>query len=170
MYRSVSSAECLYCEYEKWRVKLANVNEGHFKFQGSPPHVACRRRNGGFSLIEVLISMVIFSIAVLGLAMGAGSVMRANKTSYFSTIAANLGQDKMEELKANPAALADCTANCDNPVPTHDGVAFTRTWAVILNVPASGVSQIDVTVDWTDYRFHSVTVSSAVLCPTTPCA
>ena len=107
--------------------------------------------------------MVIFSIAVLGLAIGAGSVMRANQTSYFSTIAVNLGQDKLEELKANPAALAGCTTVCDNPVPTHDGVAFTRTWDVTPGVPAAGVTQVDVTVGWTDYISHSVTVSSAIL-------
>jgi prepilin-type N-terminal cleavage/methylation domain-containing protein len=81
----------------KWNAKVDNVNKAQFKIRGSPPHVACRRRNGGFSLVEVLISMTIFAIAVLGLAIGAGSVMRANQTSYFSTIAVNLGQDKLEE-------------------------------------------------------------------------
>lgn len=143
------------------------MNRERFKFQSSPPHVACRRRNGGFSLIEVLISMTIFSIAVLGLAIGAGSVMRANQTSYFSTIAVNLGQDKLEELKSNKGDPVNffktCSTNCDATVPTHDGVGFIRTWTVGPLPGVAGVTQIDVTVGWTDYRFHSVTVSSAVL-------
>lgn len=143
--------------------KLDIVNIGQFKFQGSPLHVASRRWHRGFTLIEVLISMTIFSIAILGLAIGASSVMRANKTSYFSTIAISLAQDKLEELKANPATLTSCSTNCDSPVPIHDGVAFTRTWTVTPNSPAAGVSQVDVQVNWTDYTGHNVSISSAVL-------
>jgi len=140
-------------------------NKGHFKSQGSPLQVAGRRRHRGFTLIEVLISMTIFSIAILGLAIGASSVMRANQTSYFSTIAVSLAQDKLEELKANPGSLGSgCpTAPCENPKPTHDGVAFTRTWVVDPDFPVDGVSRIDVQVDWTDYITHTVSISSAVL-------
>ncbi len=138
-------------------------NKRHFKSQGSPLQVAGRRRHGGFTLIEVLISMTIFSIAILGLAIGAGSVMRANQTSYFSTIAISLAQDKLEELKANPATRTSCSTNCDNTVPTHDRVAFTRTWVVTDGSPVPGVSRVDVQVDWTDYMPHTVSISSAVL-------
>ncbi len=133
-------------------------NKGHFKSQGSPLQVVGRRRHRGFTLIEVLISMTIFSIAILGLAIGAGSVMRANQTSYFSTIAVNLGQDKLEELKANPATLAS-----DSDTDTIDNVIFTRTWTVTPNSPVSGVSRVDVQVEWTDYITHTVSISSAVL-------
>jgi len=138
-------------------------NKRHFKSQGSPLQVAGRRRHRGFTLIEVLISMTIFSIAILGLAIGAGSVMRANQTSYFSTIAISLAQDKLEELKANPATLAPCSTNCESPKPTHDGVAFTRTWEVTNGSPVPGVSRIDVQVEWTDHMTHTVSISSAVL-------
>jgi prepilin-type N-terminal cleavage/methylation domain-containing protein len=145
--------------------KLDMGNQRHFKSQGSPLQVAGRRRHRGFTLIEVLISMTIFSIAILGLAIGAGSVMRANQTSYFSTIAISLAQDKLEELKANPATLSpDCpTAPCESPKPTHDGVAFTRTWVVTNGSPVPGVSRIDVQVEWTDHMTHTVSISSAVL-------
>ena len=138
-------------------------NKGHFESQGSPLQGAGRRRHRGFTLIEVLISMTIFSIAILGLAIGASSVMRANQTSYFSTIAVSLAQDKLEELKANPATLTSCSTTCDSTVPTHDGVAFTRTWVVTNGSPVAGVSRVDVQVDWTDYITHTVSISSAVL-------
>ncbi len=134
-------------------------NKGHFESQGSLLQVAGRRRHRGFTLIEVLISMTIFSVAILGLAIGASSVMRANQTSYFSTIAVSLAQDKLEELKANPASLASGGPVTD----TTDGVVFTRNWTVTPNYPVAGVSRVDVQVDWTDYIAHTVSISSAVL-------
>ena len=134
-------------------------NKGHFESKGSLLQVAGSRRRGGFTLIEVLISMIIFSVAILGLAIGASSVMRANQTSYFSTIAINLGQDKLEELKANPVALASGGPVTD----TTDGVVFTRNWTVTPNSPAPGVSRVDVQVEWTDHITHTVSISSAVL-------
>ena len=88
--------------------------------------------------------------------------MRANHTSYLGTIATNLAQDKLEELKAKPAGLSSCASNCDNPVPTYHGVVFTRTWTLTPNSPVVGVQQIDITVNWTDYAAHSQTISAAV--------
>jgi len=116
----------------------------------------------GFTLIEILVAMVVFSIASLGLAMGVTSVMRSNQRSYLASIATNLAQDKLEELKASPASVGPCTENCDNPKPETNGVEFTRTWNVVDNSPVTGVKQIDVTVEWNDHTTHSFTVSSAV--------
>jgi len=117
----------------------------------------------GFTLLEVLVAMAIFSVAVLGLAIGATSIMRANKTSYLNTVATNLAQDKLEQLKATTVAnIASCSSSCDSPALTNKNVTFTRTWAVLLNNPTNGVNRIDVTVQWTDYTSHTFTVSSAV--------
>lgn len=133
-----------------------------FKVQGSMFSIVRRTSHGGFTLIEILVAMVIFAIATLGLAMGVASIMRANQTSYFTTIATSLAQDKLEELKANPASIASCATNCDNPVPIFDNVTFTRTWVVTEDTPVAGVKQIEVTVTWTNYTDHSLTMSSAV--------
>lgn len=117
----------------------------------------------GFTLIEVLVAMSIFSIAVLGLAVGATTVMRANQTGLYSTIATNQAQDKLEELKAKTSAnITSCSSSCDSPAKTFNNVTFTRTWTVTADSPVTGVKKIDVTVTWTDYISHNLTVSSAV--------
>ncbi len=117
----------------------------------------------GFTLIEILVAMVVFAIASLGLAMGVTSVMQSNQRSYMASIATNLAQDKLEELKAmSPVSVISCNINCDNPVPTTDGVEFTRTWNVVDYPPVTGVKQIDVTVQWEDHTTHSFTISSAI--------
>jgi prepilin-type N-terminal cleavage/methylation domain-containing protein len=110
----------------------------------------------GFSLIEVLVAIGIFSIAILGLAVGAITITRANKTSQFHTVGTNLAQDKLEQLKASAFAAVD--AGGDVPPPVQ-GVAFTRNWTV--NSTAT-FKQINVTVQWTDYTPHILTISSAI--------
>ena len=131
-----------------------------------PLKVQSSRLHGGFTLIEVLVAMSIFSIAVLGLAVGATSVMRANQTSYFVTVATNLAQDKVEELKGmTVSALPACSSYTDtgcSDTSSTSGLTFTRSWQIIVNSPVAGVNRIDVKVDWTDYTSHSQTISSAV--------
>lgn len=122
--------------------------------------LSIRRRlasHEGFSLIEVLVATGIFSIAILGLAVGAITITRANKTSQFHTVGTNLAQDKLEQLKAN--AFAAVGAGGDVPPPVQ-GVAFTRNWTVTNNTAT--FKQINVTVQWTDYTPHSLTISSAI--------
>jgi prepilin-type N-terminal cleavage/methylation domain-containing protein len=111
----------------------------------------------GFSLIEVLVAIGIFSVAILGLAVGAITITRANKTSQFHTVGTNLAQDKLEQLKAS--AFAAVGAGGDVPPPVQ-GVAFTRNWTV-TNSTAT-FKQINVTVQWTDYFTHDVLISGAI--------
>ncbi len=73
-----------------------------------------RGPQGGFTLIEILIAMTIFSTSFLALAAGATTVMKSNHSSYNDTIATTLAQDKLEELMAGTALptcanFSDCT-------------------------------------------------------------
>jgi prepilin-type N-terminal cleavage/methylation domain-containing protein len=114
----------------------------------------------GFSLIEILVAIGIFSVAILGLAVGAITITRANKTSQFHTVGTNLAQDQLEQLKAMPFASVTCATTCDAPVASVQGVAFTRNWTV-TNSTAT-FKQINVTVSWTDYFTHDVMISGAI--------
>lgn len=123
----------------------------------------------GFTLIEVLVAMCIFAIAVLGLAIGATSVMRANQTGLYTTIATNLAQDRLEELKSRTPGNINTNGSPQNVPVSGVPVTFNRSWMVdSSNCPApppnniSGLICITVTVGWTDYTSHSVVISSAV--------
>ncbi len=120
----------------------------------------------GFTLIEILVAITVFTVAVLGLAIGATTVVRNNQISYFTTVANNLAQDKLEELKAKTvASLPSCasysTSGCSD-TSSSTGLTFTRSWQLISGQPAAGLTEIDVQVTWTDYTSHTLTVSSAV--------
>ena len=129
---------------------------------------ALSKSNGaasGFTVIEALMAMVIFGVAILGLAIGATTVVRANQTSLYITIATNLAQDRLEELKSRTSGTI--TAGSETTTPSGVGVTFTRSWTVdaanVNNCPnVSGLICITVTVNWRDYAQRSVVISSAV--------
>jgi Tfp pilus assembly protein PilV len=121
----------------------------------------------GYTLIEALVAIFILTIALLGLAAGATSVMKANQMSYLNTVATSLAQDTLEQLKASTvSAMPDCptytTPNCSDS-PSYSGATFSRSWRIIPDSPVAGVNQIDVNVQWTDSTSHSFTISSSVM-------
>ena len=60
----------------------------------------------GFSLIEVMVSMVVLSIGLLGVAaMFINSIQSAN-TSYLRSQAVIYGYDLADKIRANPDALS----------------------------------------------------------------
>jgi type II secretion system protein I len=118
-----------------------------------------RKNQAGFTLVEVLVAMGIFAVAVLGLAMSGTSVIKANQTSLVQTTAANIGQDKLEELKSKTSANISSGGPA---VQTINGETFSTSWTVTSGSPISGMKRIDVTVTWTDYESRTLTISSAV--------
>lgn len=79
-----------------------------------------RIRNGGFSLVEVLITLVIMSIGMLGIAGLYVQSMQAGRTSTFRHNAVTLAGDVADRIRANPSAGIAYTAqfgadnNCIN--------------------------------------------------------
>jgi len=66
-----------------------------------------KRESRGFSLIEVLVSMVILAIGLLGLAMLQTTGLGFNTNSYSRTQATYMAYDLAERMRANvPAFLA----------------------------------------------------------------
>ncbi len=64
-------------------------------------------RASGFSMIEVLVSLVILSIALLGTAGLTAASLRNNNNSYYRSQATVLADDIMDRMRANRTAARD---------------------------------------------------------------
>jgi type IV pilus assembly protein PilV len=76
-------------------------------------------RQLGFSMLEVLVSMVVLSTGLLGVANLQVTAMRGNQGAYLSSVAAQQAQDMAERLNANPAGVAANQYDAvDTSIPT----------------------------------------------------
>ena len=105
----------------------------------------------GFSLIEVMIALVIFSIGILAVAQLQFWNIRNNTTGNITTIATLLARQKMEELKSQAdVTTLNSDADADNPIDAagQAGGIFTRTWTVSNPLGGSTSRHLAVTVSW----------------------
>ncbi len=109
-----------------------------------------RRNDKGFTLIEVMISMVILAIGILGLAPLMVLSIYSNTYSQDLTRATAVAQDRIEQLKnqGNFGVMpyTEATNDIDG---TYDRAILVDDTSTDGTVPA-GVYRIKVTISWTD--------------------
>jgi prepilin-type N-terminal cleavage/methylation domain-containing protein len=112
----------------------------------------------GFTIIEVLISLVILSISLLALAGLMVTTTRNNSFGGNMTEAATFAQDRLENFRAMKwQAIAP---GADSDVKTGStGVNYARNWNVVQN---GNLKTISVTINWNDQTGHQVTLLSVV--------
>jgi len=105
-----------------------------------------RRTSGGFTLVELLIALVVLSVALAGMIPVLVQTIRGNNFGGLTSRAATYSQDKLEELRA--VEFVTIAAGND----TLDGGLFTRRWTVdtACSICAPDVVGIEVETEWTD--------------------
>jgi prepilin-type N-terminal cleavage/methylation domain-containing protein len=110
----------------------------------------------GFTLIEVLIALVILSVAFLALAGLMVQTTRNNSFGGRMTEAATFGQDKLEELRA--VSWLTITPGSDIKLGSN-GMDYSRTWGVATN---GNLKTITININWNDKTSHSLRLLSVV--------
>jgi prepilin-type N-terminal cleavage/methylation domain-containing protein len=120
----------------------------------------------GFTYTEVLISLAVISIGVLGFSLNTISVTRANLNSASQTAAANLAEDKLEQLSAQRVHnnVDRCPDSGDRAISASGaaGGIFDRCWTIKDSDVAAGLKEISVIVRWRDSETRSVSLSTLV--------
>lgn len=117
-----------------------------------------QRTHAGFTLLEVLVAMVIFSIGLLSIAGMQGTAIRANSRANTLSVATSLAQGVMEELLARDSDasifasdVSDITWDLAPDVAATtlslDGAGtYSATYTIDADNPVSDVARIDVQV------------------------
>lgn len=130
----------------------------------------------GFTLLEVLIAMVIFSISLLGLASLQGQSLQFSHGAYLKSQATFYAYDILDKMRANRVAAIggsynattgstgtdkgcyDDTGNCTaSDMALHDVFDWKQLLATlpdgngsVQSFPAAGTTDFLVTVSWSD--------------------
>jgi type IV pilus modification protein PilV len=109
-------------------------------------------KENGFTLIEVLMAMIVFTIGVLGLAPLMVTSMTGNSFANDLTAANMIATDYIENLKTVPTFAAipfiETTNNIDNKFTRQTRIDDFRSDPTVPN----GVYRIQVTVSWVDQQ------------------
>lgn len=114
----------------------------------------------------MLLAITIAAIGVLGYSLSSVDVIRRQLTSDNLTVAIQLAQDKMEQLKSrkNISEENHCHDSRELGLTAAGlpGGIFDRCWSTGPAPFGDALVQVDVTVSWRDSDAHELTVSTLV--------
>jgi prepilin-type N-terminal cleavage/methylation domain-containing protein len=123
-------------------------------------------RDAGFSLIEVMISMVLLAVAMLAIGAAQLRSLQYSAESANRSQAMYLAEEQLDTFMAmatndlrlndagtvqdgaNPIVLAAEVAVVDNTAGVGNQVPFRRSWTIEQNQPDIGMRRITVQVRW----------------------
>ncbi|MCP3675343.1 MAG: type IV pilus modification protein PilV [Gammaproteobacteria bacterium] len=127
------------------------------------PKINAYRKNKGFTLIEVMISVLIFSMGLLGIAALQATSIKNNNNAYLRTQANIITYSIVDAMRANRvvAIAGDYNIDMATPVPTTSGTIAKDdqvTWFGDLTALPGGDGSINctpagvcnITVQWNE--------------------
>ena len=120
--------------------------------------MALRTNSKGFTLIEVLITLVIMAVSLLALAGLMATTTKSNAAGGHITEASTLAQDRLEELRAVQWDNIPVGAASDQRSGST-GMNYVRN----LNVQQNGsLKTVTITISWADRTNHSIRLLSVI--------
>ena len=114
-------------------------------------------RGAGFTIAEVLVALVLFAVALLGVAGSSALAVRVTGSALRERRAALRGADRIASLRAQGCASAR------GGTATDAALALDERW--ITTPAAGGVTLIDEQVRWRTTRgMRTLLLRSAILC------
>lgn len=116
----------------------------------------------GFTLIEVLITIVVLAIGLLGYASLQSFNLKMSNTGYYRSLATMYGYDMLDRMRANKAKVNDYVIDFGDPKPTGTIVSAqdVKQWleGIEQDLPGgqgeiaydTGTNVATVEVKWTD--------------------
>jgi type IV pilus assembly protein PilV len=106
------------------------------------------RTNKGFTLLEVLVTLTILSIGLLGVAGLTTGVLRGNFYAKNVTTATVIAQTQIEDIQRTGYTNANTKAGTVEV--TMGGARFSRNTVITNGSPAANMKTVSVTVTWNE--------------------
>ncbi len=110
----------------------------------------------GSTLIEVLVSLLVLSFGMLGMAGVQAVSLRGNQASYFRTIATTLSVDMVERMRANIVGVAD--GDYDDATGAATANCFTA-----IGCSSAQMARQDI-LDWSATAAAALPLGASVVC------
>lgn len=117
-----------------------------------------RRQQGqaGFSLLEMLITIIVLASGLLAIGSMYGAIMNANTLSKQRSEAVVLGEKKLEELRAQSYASLVSGSETIAVASSSGGSAnYQRSWSIAVASSGLDYKDASITVTWTDSKNQS---------------
>ncbi|HJO35633.1 MAG: type IV pilus modification protein PilV [Pseudomonadota bacterium] len=137
------------------------------------PSGRARAGAGGFSLIEVLVSVLVLSVALLGMASLQLFGLRFQQSAYLRSQASMAAYDILDRIRANPQGMAagnydtvdtdsapadpNCKRSAGGCTPAQRAQTDIAEWALVVTMLPGGNGTVGrtgddftVQIDWTD--------------------
>jgi type IV pilus assembly protein PilV len=130
--------------------------------------MATRRRDGGLSLLEVMIAMGVLAVGLLALAAMQLHSLRQGTVGRNTTMAMTIAQDQLEQFLTIPFTHTSLTAAAGwkTPItvtraadggPTGAGQTYSVDWRV-TNVVTDWMKTVEVRVTWDEQDWQDRTL------------
>lgn len=120
-------------------------------------------KNGrGFTLVEVLVTILIFSIGLLGTLILTTGVIRGNFFSKNVTSATAIAQTTIENAQRAGYLGVSSYITDSSKVPSHisvGGVDFSQIASVVNGSPAAGLKKVSIIVSWNETNLSARTIT-----------
>ena len=119
--------------------------------------IGTKRRGAGFTIAEVLVALVLFSVALLGVAGSSAIAVRVTGAALRERRAVQRAADRIASLRAQGCSTARSGS------ATDAALALDERWTTTAS--ANGVTLIDERVRWrTAQGTRTLLLRSAILC------
>jgi prepilin-type N-terminal cleavage/methylation domain-containing protein len=118
------------------------------------PHklvIADRRNRAGFTIAELVITIVLMGIIIPAIALALTNLSVVNYQARDLALANMIAQNKVETLRsAGYNSVSIGTQNFTAELPASMGKQRTASYSVSL--PQTGIKQVDINISYTEYK------------------
>lgn len=109
-----------------------------------------RTRESGFTLIELIVTISIMGLLIIGLVNLYITIEASQRKSYHLEIASRAGEQQIEELRNSQYGNLDVDDDIDFTDDLPEDLPEPRSGIVEVSEPEPGIKRVDVTITYKD--------------------